>query len=90
MARAARLPSNGGRGRLYVALGNFMTSAALIGIDTCPMEGFEPDKYDELLGLTERGLRATVACAAGYRAATDKYAGLPKVRFPASEVIVKI
>lgn len=74
----------------YLALGNFMTSAALIGVDTCPMEGFEPEKYDELLGLPERGLRATVACAAGYRAATDKYASLPKVRFPASELVVQI
>lgn len=74
----------------YIALGNFMTSAALIGIDTCPMEGFEPEKYDELLGLPERGLRATVACAAGYRAASDKYASLPKVRFPASELVVQI
>lgn len=79
-----------GTRQTYIALGNFITSAALIGIDTCPMEGFEPDKYDETLSLRERGLRATVACAAGYRAATDKSAGVPKVRFPASELVVKI
>ena len=71
----------------YIALGNFMTSAALVGVDTCPMEGFEPAKYDEILGLPAQGFRAVVACAAGYRAADDKYAALPKVRFPASEII---
>ena len=71
----------------YIALGNFMTSAALVGVDTCPMEGFEPAKYDEILGLHTQGFRAVVACAAGYRAADDKCAALPKVRFPASEII---
>lgn len=71
----------------YIALGNFMTAAALVGVDTCPMEGFEPPKYDEILGLPAQGFHAVVACAAGYRAADDKYASLPKVRFPASELI---
>jgi nitroreductase len=71
----------------YIALGNFMTAAALLGVDTCPMEGFEPAKYDEILGLPAQGFRAVVACAAGYRAADDKYAALPKVRFPANELI---
>ena len=74
----------------YIALGNFMTAAAVLGIDTCPMEGFVPAQYDEILGLREKGLTAAVACAAGYRAADDKYAALPKVRFPASKLIVHI
>ena len=71
----------------YLALGTFMTSAALLGVDTCPMEGFEPAAYDELLGLPARGLRAVVACAAGYRAADDRHAALPKVRFPQEEMV---
>lgn len=71
----------------YIALGQFMTTAALLGIDTCPMEGLEPEKYDEILGLGAQGYQTVVACPAGYRALTDKYATLPKVRFPASEVI---
>ena len=50
--------------QVYIALGNFMTSAALLGVDTCPMEGFEPAKYDALLGLGKRGLASTVVCAA--------------------------
>ena len=70
----------------YVALGNFMTAAALLGIDTCPMEGFEPAAYDEILGLPQRGYRAVVACAAGYRSDDDRYAKLAKVRFPAAEI----
>ena len=74
----------------YIALRNFMTAAALVGIDTCPMEGFVPPQYDEILGLREKGLTAAVACAAGYRSADDKYATLPKVRFPASKLIVHI
>lgn len=74
----------------YIALGNFMTTAALLGIDTCPMEGFEPDKYDEILGLPAQGYHAAVACAAGYRSPEDKYAALPKVRFPASELILHL
>lgn len=71
----------------YIALGNFMTAAALLGVDTCPMEGFEPAKYDQLLGLAAKGLSATVVCPAGYRAADDRFASLPKVRFPLDEVI---
>ena len=74
----------------YIALGNFMTAAALLGIDTCPMEGFEPDKYDAILSLPAQGFHAAVCCAAGYRAADDKYAALPKVRLPASELIVQL
>ncbi|MBM0743871.1 NAD(P)H-dependent oxidoreductase [Phormidium sp. CLA17] len=71
----------------YIALGNFMTCAALLGVDTCPMEGIEPAKYDSVLGLPEKGYATVVACAAGYRAEDDKYATLAKVRFDKSEVI---
>lgn len=71
----------------YIALGNFMTSAAVLGVDTCPMEGIDPIKYDKLLGLSEKGFATVVACAAGYRSADDKYASLTKVRFPKSEVV---
>ena len=71
----------------YIALGNFMTTAALMGIDTCPMEGFLPAAYDEALDLDQRGLTTAVLCPAGYRHAEDKYASLPKVRYPAAEVL---
>lgn len=74
----------------YIALGNFMTSAALIGIDTCPMEGIVPSQYDEILGLAAQGYQTVVVAAAGYRASGDKYAAMPKVRFTAEEVITHV
>lgn len=76
--------------QIYIALGQFMAAAAVLGVDTCPMEGIEPAKYDEVLGLGGTGFVTVVACAAGYRAADDKYATLAKVRFPASEVVQHI
>ncbi len=76
--------------QLYIALGQFITSAAVLGIDTCPMEGFEPEKFDEILGLTGFGLTSIVACAAGYRLPTDKYATMKKVRFTTADVVVRI
>lgn len=72
----------------YIALGNFMTCAALLGVDVCPMEGFVPGKYDEILGLGERNLTAAVLAPAGYRADGDKYAGLPKARFSREKVVL--
>lgn len=74
----------------YIALGSFMTSAALLGIDACPMEGFMVDKYDDLLGLEPQGLTTGVVCPAGYRAENDRYASLPKVRFLKEDVVLRI
>jgi nitroreductase len=74
----------------YIALGNFLTSAALLGIDTCPLEGIEPARYDEILGLSGQGYQTVVAAAAGFRARDDKYATLPKVRFAPNEVITHV
>jgi nitroreductase len=76
--------------QVYIALGQFMVSAALLGIDTCPMEGIEPAQYDSLLNLQDTGYATVVACAAGYRAPTDKYATLPKVRFEPGDVIHRL
>ena len=73
--------------QVYIALGTLLTSAALLGIDACPMEGFAPAQFDEILGLEEKGLAAAVICTLGYRSAEDGYAALPKVRFPKEKVI---
>lgn len=73
--------------QVYIALGNFMTAAAVLNIDTCPMEGLNPDKYDEILNLKGSGFSTLVACAAGYRSSDDKYATAKKVRFPLKDVI---
>jgi nitroreductase len=72
----------------YIALGQFMLTAALLKVDTCPMEGFVPAKFDEVLGLTDGDYTCAVLCPAGYRSADDKYATLPKVRF-ATEAVVE-
>ena len=74
----------------YIALGNFMTAAAVLGVDTCPMEGFVPAMYDEVLGLAEQGLTTAVLCAAGYRSDEDKYAAAPKVRYALEELIERV
>lgn len=71
----------------YIALGQFMLAASLMGLDTCPMEGFVPDKFDEVLGLEGTGYTTAVLCPVGYRSADDRYAELPKVRFEAKDVI---
>ena len=73
--------------QLYIALGNFMTSAALLGVDTCPMEGLNPSGYDKVLGLEGSGYHTVAACPAGYRSEDCKHAGLPKVRYHADDVI---
>ncbi|MCM1983685.1 NAD(P)H-dependent oxidoreductase [Lyngbya confervoides] len=73
--------------QVYIALGQLMTSAAHLGIDTCPMEGFDPDQYDNILGLPEKGYSAAVVCPVGYRDPADPYAHYPKVRFPQDEMI---
>lgn len=71
----------------YIAVGTLLTSAALIGIDACPMEGINPAQYDEILGLKDKGYTTLAVVTLGYRSASDAYASLPKVRFDRAEVI---
>lgn len=73
--------------QVYIGLGQFMTAAALLGIDTCPLEGINTAAYDKVLGLENSGYATAVACAVGYRADGDAYATMPKVRFDAQRVI---
>jgi nitroreductase len=63
----------------------------MLGVDACPMEGFDPAKYDAALELPAIGYRATVVAAAGYRAPDDPMAPdkSPKVRYPERDVIIK-
>ena len=73
-----------------IALGHLLASAAVLGLDACPMEGFLPPQVDEILGLKAKGLTAVALCPLGYRAATDAYAQLPKVRFPKEKVLLHV
>jgi nitroreductase len=89
-ARAAGTLDTWQEHQIYIALGKFMACAPLLGIDTCPMEGIEPAKYDEILGLPGTDYATVVACAAGYRLPDDKYAAMKKVRFKSEDVVVRI
>ena len=73
--------------QVYIALGVFLSAAAMVGVDACPMEGIEAPKYDEILGLTAKGYSARCVATAGYRSAADDLAAAPKVRYAAAEVI---
>lgn len=75
--------------QVYLALGILLESAALKRIDACPMEGFDAKRFDDVLGLAKHHLTATVLCTLGYRAPDDHAAALAKVRFAASDVVVK-
>ena len=90
---------NGPRGKIahewatrqtYIALGNLMTCAAVLGVDACPMEGLVPAEYDRVLNLTGSGYATVVACALGYRSPDDKYAKLAKVRYDTKDIVRSI
>jgi nitroreductase len=74
----------------YIALGNLLTCAALLGVDACPIEGFDPPEYERVLGLQAWEFKAVVACALGYRAATDHYAAATKVRLEPANLFQRI
>ena len=76
--------------QVYIALGQLMTAAAMIGIDTCPLEGISPKDYDEILDLKNSGYATAVACALGYRSTEDKYANSKKARFSQADLISRI
>ncbi len=74
----------------YIVLGNLMTVCAIEGIDACPMEGFLPDKVDDLLELEKYNLKSVLLLPVGYRAEDDMFADLKKVRKDLSETIVEL
>jgi nitroreductase len=74
----------------YIALGNLMTCAAVLGVDACPMEGLVPAEYDRVLNLSGSGYATVVACALGYRSPGDKYAKLAKVRYNTKDLVSQI
>ena len=74
----------------YLALGNLLNAAAELKIDVTPMEGFVPDQYDEILGLKEKGLHATLVATVGYRHDEDDTQHYAKVRKPKSELFETI
>lgn len=74
----------------YLALSTLLMACAELKIDACPMEGFESDKYNEILGLKEKGLNACVIATVGYRASGDNLRHTPKVRKPMDQLFEEV
>lgn len=78
------------KNQVYIALGFVMAACAMEKIDTCPMEGFNPGKFDEILDLGSQSLTSVLCLPVGFRAADDKYAAMPKVRFSQDELFLEV
>lgn len=74
----------------YIALGNLLTVCAVEKIDSCAMEGFNPDKFDEILNLKSKNLASTLLLPVGYRAKDDFMQNLKKVRKPIKNTIIEL
>ena len=68
------------KNQVYIALGNLLTSCAILGIDSCPMEGFNNEKYDEILNLNELNLNSVLTIPIGYSSSNDSHLSIKKVR----------
>ncbi len=71
----------------YIAMGFLMETAALLEIDTCPIEGLDPAAYDKILKIEDSEYATVAAVACGYRHADDKYQFAKKVRFDSASVV---
>ena len=74
----------------YITMTNLLNACAIKQIDSCPMEGFIPEKYIEILDLEHKNLKPVLVVPIGYRTADDKYATLTKVRKPMEDLFVEI
>ena len=78
------------KNQAYIALGNLMTVCAIENIDACPMEGFIPEQYDQILKLGEKGLKSVLILPVGYRADDDMFSTLKKVRKSINQTVIEI
>ena len=74
----------------FLAIGVLVSAAAEAGIDASPMEGFDPQQVDAILGLSEINLKSSLLFAVGYRSEDDEFAGIPKVRKSRQELFITI
>jgi nitroreductase len=75
----------------YIALGFGVVAAAMEEVDACPMEGFNSEKLDEILGLKEKGLKSYAILALGYRdTERDFLAKATKVRRSKEELFIRL
>ena len=78
------------KNQAYLAMGTLLTICAMEKIDACPMEGFNPLAYDELLGLQERKVSSVLVLPVGYRAEDDIFSNFKKVRKPVGDSVIDI
>ena len=76
--------------QVYLALGTLLLGASTLGVDACPMEGFDRATLDHELGLTAKSLSAVALVGLGYRSSEDFNARLPKSRLPAEIIFTEI
>jgi nitroreductase/dihydropteridine reductase len=74
----------------YLALGTLLTSCAVLGVDACPMEGFDMERYDEILQLAQHGLTASVILAFGRRSPADPGQFKSKYRRPLDQFLLHL
>ena len=74
----------------YLALGNLLNAAAELKIDVTPMEGFSPEQVNEILGLDQLGLNATLLATVGYRSEEDTTQHQKKVRKSNEELFITL
>ncbi|PKH50893.1 NAD(P)H-dependent oxidoreductase [Tenacibaculum sp. Bg11-29] len=72
----------------YIALENLLNACAALKIDTCPMEGFNAEKYNEILNLTKQNLSTTVIATVGYRSDKDSSQHSKKIRKPIENIFI--
>jgi len=78
------------KNQAYLILGTLLTACAIEKIDACPMEGFDPAAYDELLGLSEKGISSVLVMPIGYRAKDDVFSTFKKVRKEVGKSVIEI
>ena len=78
------------KNQAYLVLGALLTVCASEEIDACPMEGFLPEAYDELLNLKEKNLKSVLVLPVGYRAKDDIFSSFKKVRRAEEDTIINI
>ncbi len=78
------------KNQAYLTMGNLLTVCAIEEIDACPMEGFDPDAYDTILGLKDKGLASVLVMPIGYRAQDDMFAEFKKVRKTINESVLEL
>lgn len=89
-AKSSEARSEWAARQAYIALGVLVTTAAQIGVDVCPMEGFDNNQFDQILELGSKNLQSVVIATVGFRRSDDILANAPKVRFAKNDIVIEV